>query len=111
MMTTIEAAQAANVPVFSIRYTQTKRGKLTARNHYGIRVMDRVAKETGGSQFDARELDPRTYLTEIAEELRSSYELAYYPSQPLKDGSFHKIQIRPRLDNLTIRVKTGYFSR
>ena len=49
MMTTIEAAQAANVVVFTIRYTEKEHGKLTARNQYGIRVMDRIAKETGGA--------------------------------------------------------------
>src|ERR1700751_288341 len=79
MMTAIEAAQAANVLVFTIRYTEKMRGKLTARNKYGIRVMDRVAKETGGQHIDAEATDPKTYFRQIAEELRSSYELAYYP--------------------------------
>jgi Ca-activated chloride channel family protein len=111
MLSTIEAAQAADVPVFSIRYTQTAHGKLTARNQYGIRVMDRIAKETGGRHFDAKAINPHTYLQEIAEELRTSYELAYYPSRPIKDDAFRKILIQPRQSNLTIRAKTGYFSR
>lgn len=111
MMTTIEAAQASNVTVFTIRYTQTNHGVLTARNEYGIRVMDRIAKETGGRHFDAKALNSRAYLGEIAAELRTSYELAYYPSRPIKDDSFRKIAIRPRRDNVTIRTKTGYFPR
>lgn len=111
MMSTIEAAQAQNVPVFSIRYTQTRRGQLTARNQYGIRVMDRIAKETGGRQFDARSMDPHDYFKEIADELRSSYELAYYPSRPIKDNTFRKVLIRGKDKDLTIRCKTGYFSR
>src|SRR3984893_7922457 len=45
MMTVIEAAQGANVLVYTIRYTEKEHGKLTARNQYGIRVMDRIAKE------------------------------------------------------------------
>ena len=54
MMTAIETAQANNVLVYTIRYTETKKnGDLTARNHYGIRVMDRIAKETGGAHIDA----------------------------------------------------------
>src|SRR6202012_5960875 len=68
MMTTIEEAQQANVLLFALRYTQKERGKLTARNQYGIRVMDRIAKETGGMHFDARETDPRIYFQRIAEE-------------------------------------------
>jgi len=111
MMTTIEAAQGANVVLFSLRYTEKEHGKLTARNKYGIRVMDRIAKETGGTAFDAEVVDPRTYFRQISEELRSSYELAYYPTNPVKDDSFRKIVIRPKQNGLTVRSKTGYFSR
>ena len=58
-----------------------------------------------------REVGRPLHIVEIAEELRTSYELAYYPSRPIKDDTFRKIVIRPRLDNLVIRTKTGYFSR
>jgi Ca-activated chloride channel homolog len=111
MMTTIEEAQSDNVLVYTIRYTETDHGQLTARNKYGIRVMDRIAKETGGKAVDAEKTDPHTYFQQIAEELRSSYELAYYPSNPHKDDTFRKIVIRPKQAGLTVRAKTGYFSR
>ena len=111
MMTTIEAAQAVNVQVYTIRYTEKEHGQLTARNKYGIRVMERIAKETGGSPIDAEITDPHTYFKQIAEELRSSFELAYYPSNPAKDDTFRKIVIRPKASGLTIHAKTGYFSR
>jgi Ca-activated chloride channel family protein len=111
MMTAIEAAQTANVLIFTVRYTDMKHGKLTARNKYGIRVMDRVAKETGGQHVDAETTDPKTYFRQIAEELRSSYELAYYPSNPIRDDTFRKIAIRPKHAGVTIRSRTGYFSR
>lgn len=111
MMSAIETAQGANVVVYTIRYTEKKRGKLTARNQYGIRVMDRVAKETGGAAIDAEVTNPHAYFHQIAEELRSSYELAYYPTNATKDGSFRKIVIRAKRDRLKVRSKTGYFSR
>jgi len=111
MMTAIETAQAENVLVYAIRYTEKEHGKLTPRNKYGISVMDRVAKETGGAHIDAETTDPHTYFRQIAEELRTSYELAYYPKDPLKDDTFRKIVIKPKRDGLTIRAKTGYFSR
>ncbi len=110
MMTTIETAQLENVEVFTIRYTQREHGRLTARNEYGMRVMDRVAKETGGQSIDAEATDPHTYFRQIADELRTSYELAYYPSNPIKDNTFRKILIRPKQDGLTVRAKTGYFA-
>jgi Ca-activated chloride channel family protein len=110
MMSAIEAAQASNVVVYSIRYTEKHRGTLTARNKYGIRVMDRIAKETGGEHIDGETTDPHTYFREIAEELRTSYELAYYPTNRAKDDSFRKITIRSKRDDVKIRTKTGYFA-
>jgi Ca-activated chloride channel family protein len=111
MMSTIEAAQSANVLVYTIRYTERQHGKLTARNKYGIRVMDRLAKETGGQSIDAETTDPHTYFRQIAEELRTSYELGYDPTNPAKDETFRKIVIRPKSAGLTVRSRTGYFSR
>jgi Ca-activated chloride channel family protein len=112
MMTAIETAQAGNVLVYAIRYTEmNKHGELNARNKYGISVMERLAKETGGTHIDARNTDPHTYFPEIAEELRTSYELAYYPSNRAKDDTFRKIVIKPKQDGVRIRAKTGYFSR
>lgn len=111
MMQAIEAAQAANVVVYTIRYTETnKHGVLSARNKYGISVMDRIARETGGMHIDAEHTDPHTYFREIAEELRTSYELAYYPTNRTHDATFRKIVIKPKQEGVKIRTKTGYFS-
>jgi len=110
MMQAIEAAQSANVVVYSIRYTESKHGDLNARNKYGISVMDRIARETGGAHIDAQKTDPHDYFRQIAEELRTSYELAYYPVNRAKDETFRKIVIKPKQDGMRIRAKTGYFS-
>jgi Ca-activated chloride channel family protein len=110
MMTAIEAAQGDNVVVYTIRYTERRHGKLTARNQYGMRVMDRIAKETGGAAVDGEMTDPHTYFHQIAGELRTSYELAYYPTNANKDESFRKIVIRAKREGLKVRSKTGYFS-
>src|ERR1700688_1788099 len=111
MMTAIETAQRENVVVYAIRYTDKEHGKLTARNKYGISVMDRVARETGGAHIDAETTDAHVYFRQLAEELRTSYELGYYPTDPLKDDSFRKIVIKPKREGVKVRAKTGYFSR
>jgi len=110
MMATIEAAQAANVPVYAIRYTETKHDKLNARNKYGISVMDRIAKETGGLHINAEHTEPNVYFQQIAEELRSSYDVGYYSTNKEKDDTFRKIAIRTNLPDVAIRTKTGYFA-
>lgn len=111
MMTAIETAQSENVVVYAIRYTDKEHGKLTPRNKYGTSVMDRVARETGGAHIDAETTDAHAYFRQIAEELRTSYELGYYPTDPLKDDSFRKIVIKPKREGVKVRAKTGYFSR
>jgi VWFA-related protein len=112
MMDAIESAQTANVRVFSMRYTERKHGRLTARNRYGIRVMSRISSETGGAVFDARQDEVKKWFDEIAEDLRSSYSLAYYPTTPQsQDETFRKITLRAKKPGLSIRCKTGYFAR
>ena len=112
MLEAIEAAQANDVLLFTIRYTETRRdGRLTARNKYGTSVMERIAHETGGAGFDGQGKGLVDGFKQIGEQLRGSYELAYHTSNPPGDKTFHKIVIRPKLPNLTVRAKSGYYAR
>ena len=111
MLDAIESAQAENVVIFGIRYTERdKRGQLTARNKYGTSVMARIGRETGGLDFDAENVDLRKSFAEIGDELRSAYELAYR-APSAGDGTFHTVVIRVKPAGLTVRSKTGYFAR
>jgi VWFA-related protein len=111
MLDAMEAAQGENVTIFGVRYTEKRKGKLTARNKYGIRVMERISRETGGADFDAEKDDLKKSFQEIGEQLRSTYELAYHAARPIKDGTFHKLVVRSKRPDLTVRAKTGYFAR
>ena len=111
MLETIELAQTNDVLLFCIRYTETRGGRWTARNKYGRGVMERMAFETGGADFDAAEKELSAHFHEIGEQLRSSYELAYHSSNPPGDRTFHKIAIRVKQPGLSVRAKTGYFAR
>ena len=71
--------------------------------------MGRIARETGGEEFDAETTDPHLYFRQIGMELRSSYELAYYPTEAAADDSFRKIRIHAKTSGLRVRSKTGYF--
>lgn len=112
MLDAIEAAQRAGAPIFALRYTELKKGRWSARNKYGKSVLERLALETGGAEFDASEGDNlRDAFREIGDILRSSYDLGYSSSNPNRDGSFRKIQIRVKNREVRIRHKTGYFAR
>ena len=111
MLDAIETAQSADVRIFAIRYTELDHGRMNARNKYGISVMERLGRETGGADFDARTKDLATHFREIGEDLRSSYSLGYHSTNTASDKTFHKILVKPKDPALTIRAKTGYFSR
>jgi len=111
MLDVMEAAQTQNVVIFAIRYTEKRKGKLTGRNKYGISVMARISKETGGVDFDAEKADLKKSFREIGDQLRSTYELAYHANKPLRDGTFHKLLVRSKRPDLIVRAKTGYFAR
>ena len=112
MLDVIEEAQYQNIPLFCIRYTEYgKHHKVKARNKYGTSVMARIAKESGGEDFDAEKKDLKESFREIGEELRSSYELAYNSTNTERDGYFRRIVIRSKKPGLTVRAKTGYYAR
>lgn len=111
MVEVLEMAQNADVTIHNIRYTPSDEDDLNARNKYGIGVMDRLSRDTGGLHLDARKGNMSQHFATIAEELRSAYELGYYSSNPEKDGAFRKISIKLKRPGLRVRTKTGYYAR
>jgi Ca-activated chloride channel family protein len=73
--------------------------------------MDRLANMTGGAHFDAREKGLPAAFSDITEQLRSSYEIGYHSTNPVRDGGFRKITIVVKEPGLRVRVKTGYYAR
>jgi Ca-activated chloride channel family protein len=111
MLDAIEAAQTGNVLLFCVRYTEVHGNRLNARNKYGASVMARIARETGGNDYDAREKGLADNFRQIGEQLRSAYELGYHSTNTTIDDSFHKIAIRVKDPSLTVHAKTGYYAR
>jgi len=111
LMDAIEAAQTSDSLIYTVRYTESMHGRLTARNRYGIREMDRLANETGGAAFDASTEDVAKSLHQVSEELRSMYDLGYVSTNPVRDGTFRKLVIRVKKEGFTVRAKPGYYAR
>jgi len=111
MLDAIEAAQANNVLLFCVRYTDIQDQRLNARNKYGTSVIARIARETGGNDYDAREKGLADNFKQIGEQLRSAYELGYHSTNTSDDDTFRKISIRVKDPGLTVRAKTGYYAR
>ena len=48
---------------------------------------------------------------QVAAELRSQYELGYYPTNSKKDGTYRRIQVQVKRGNATVRARRGYFAQ
>jgi len=75
-------------------------------------TLKKIAAETGGRAFFPRTLeDLDKAFTQIDEDLRSQYILAYQPTNSTKDGSFRTIQVRVKNNKeLNVRHRRGYFA-
>lgn len=110
LLDAIETSQRNDVRVFGLWYSKPRNEGPPLRDQYGVRVMDRLAVGTGGESFDASQGILEEQLRRIAEDLRSSYELGYYSSNPGRAGAFRNVEIRPKTPGLTVRAKPGYFA-
>jgi Ca-activated chloride channel family protein len=111
LLDAIEEAQAADSVIYTVRYTEMRNHRLPARARYGIREMDRLAKETGGAAFDASGKPVDKALAQVAEELRAMYDIGYMSTNPNRDGRFRNVVIRIKDREVTVRSKPGYFAR
>jgi Ca-activated chloride channel family protein len=80
-------------------------------------VLRELAERTGGRAFfPKKEGELQSAFTEIEQELRTQYLIAYSSSNKRQDGAYRKITIEitnPDLKNqkLTIRHRPGYFAK
>jgi VWFA-related protein len=76
-----------------------------------------VAAATGGRAFfPKRETDLKTAFSEIEQELRSQYLIAYSSSNKKRDGAYRQMRLEitnPELkkEDLKLRYRPGYFAK
>ena len=104
----IRRANAAGVTV----YTITLPSFVLSASRSGERVItpldaSRVVSATGGRDFSANTEDFTPIFQALAEEIQSSYALAYYVDQ--RDGQFHDIKVKTTRPGVQLRIsRTGY---
>ncbi len=111
----IEAAQRADAIVYSIYYVDHS---FYASGGFGLTfggsgegVLRRISEETGGRVF---KVDSKHSLhdvfTELQEEMRTQYAIAYLPTNAAKDGSFRRIEIRTNNKDYRVQARRGYYA-
>ncbi len=71
-----------------------------------------IAEQTGGRMYAPEDIgDLAGVYTEIANDLRVQYTLAYTSTNPQKDGEWHRIAVEIRnKPDLVARTRQGYYS-
>jgi VWFA-related protein len=76
----------------------------------GKKILERIAKETGGRLFEAtKKQSADDIYTEIAEQLRDQYILGYSPQKDQAGEGYHKIQVAVKNKDLTVQARDGYY--
>ncbi|WP_263358507.1 VWA domain-containing protein [Acidicapsa ligni] len=106
----IEAAQKANVIVYVIMIAD--RGFYGGFGFNGDSAMKKMAEETGGRMIDVGNNGKKleTAFQQIEDELRTQYVASYTPTNEKVDGSYRKIAVACKGDNLKIQVRKGYYA-
>lgn len=106
----IEAAQKADAVVYSIYYVDP--GAYGAGfGAPGDGDLRRMSEQTGGREFKvSRKHTLADVFKELQDEMRSQYAIGYTPSNPAKDGSFRKVDLRAKNKDLKVQARVGYYA-
>ncbi|MEO8025946.1 MAG: VWA domain-containing protein [Bryobacteraceae bacterium] len=104
----IEAAQKADTIIYSIYYADPQFQSMFGGGEGNLKKM---SEETGGRVFH---VDRRHSLDEcfreLQDEMRSQYSLSYTPTNPARDGTFRKVEIKLAQKDMKVQARKGYYA-
>lgn len=106
----IEAAQRANVIIYSIYYVD----HAAYGGGFGF-VSDgelkRMSEETGGRVFHVdRNNSLQQIFDQLQQELRTQYVITYTPTNSVKDGAFRRVDVKTSRKDLKVQARKGYYA-
>src|SRR5579862_7108325 len=111
----IEAAQKSDAIIYSIDYEDPSAyggfGVIHLGGGMGEGDLRRMSTETGGHVYKVdRKNSLDDIFRELQEEMRSQYSIGYAPTNPKKDGTFRKIDIRTSTKDFKVQARKGYYA-
>lgn len=105
----------SDVQIYTIGVFNPYSYRSTEEELYGPTNMARLAEMSGGNGFV---LDNPAYLPDttgkISRELRTQYEISYYPSNRIHDGRWRKVRVKVRAPAgapiLRAHTRSGYYA-
>jgi VWFA-related protein len=89
-------------------------GGTSSTSGEGKKVLDRMARETGGRLFEVSKKQTTAQIyTQIAEELRAQYRLGYTPDAAGASDGYHQVDLaltNSHDKNLIVQTRDGYYT-
>jgi Ca-activated chloride channel family protein len=112
---TIEAAQSADTPVYTIRTVKLKVSSLlnglAVLNARGGGNLKKLSNETGGRSYGDSDDGYDKVFEQIEAELRNLYVLTFVVPENQRDGKFHKLEVKTSRKDLRVRARAGYVAK
>lgn len=117
--TAIEYAERADTIIYSIMFAgrniavhPAMMAGLAIYHARGRKIMRRLADETGGRYFEvSKDKSISQIYSEIQDEMRNQYSIAYTSDRTDGSKGYRKISLRTADSSLTTRTRTGYYPR
>jgi VWFA-related protein len=89
-------------------------GNGAGSNYSDQQVLKTMTQESGGRLFPTNGMPVADFADKIITDLRNRYVLGYAPTNPAKDGRYHRLDVKlapPKgLPKLSAHWKTGYYA-
>jgi VWFA-related protein len=77
----------------------------------GKKILDQISRETGGRLYEVSKKQAIDQIYDnIAEELRTQYNLGYTPDKGNSEAGYHKISLAAKQKDLVVQTRDGYYA-
>ncbi len=106
----IEAAQKSNTIVYIILIADPR--AYGSFGYHGYSAAKKISDESGGRLINVGNNGKKleAAFQQIEEELRTEYIASYVPTNAKQDGSFRRVSVQCKGDDMKVQVRKGYYA-
>lgn len=108
----VKSVQHSNAVIYTVGLLGEEGGGSFRR---AKRALEAFSKASGGAAyFPKNPADVDTISTQISNDIRNQFVLAYTPTNSARDGTFRKVEVRVnsrKYGKLVVRTRSGYYAK